>query len=207
MTSEPLTYQELTDINDDLLLPWLDLMETAFPPTERVLPSFHLGLLRQKARGETSAHTMVAAVDAEGRFVGLLQYQLELECEAAFMWYLAVVRDLRSQGLGAQIYQEAVRRLAPHHLRALTFEVEIPEGAHDEETRQFALRRIAFYRRQGARLLTGIHYVQSVGSHQPSIPMHIMVHPFVPMDADAAFGLAKCVFGDALTQIGPLDLT
>jgi ribosomal protein S18 acetylase RimI-like enzyme len=202
MDSDLLKYTELTSINDDLLLPWLDLLETSFPPTEKMLTSFHLGLLKRKAKGEASDHTLLAAVGDDGNLVGLLEYEVHRECEAAFMWYLAVVRELRCHGLGARIYHEAVRRLQPHNLKGMVFEVEIPEEAHDEDARAYAERRIAFYRRQGARVLTGIRYLQSVGSHLPTTPMHIMVHAFAPMDPRAALRFAKCVFEDAMEQIG-----
>ena len=37
--AEPLFFVPIEDLHDELLLPWLDLYETAFPPTERVLIS------------------------------------------------------------------------------------------------------------------------------------------------------------------------
>jgi hypothetical protein len=36
--------------------------------------------------------------------------------------------------------------------------------------------------------------------------MCVMIHPLLPLDADAAFGLACAVLGDAITQTGALSL-
>jgi GNAT superfamily N-acetyltransferase len=56
----------------------------------------------------------------------------------------------------------------------------------------------------GERLLGGMApNTQSVG-WQPPLPMRIMVHARRSLDAADAFRLAKCFFGDALEQVGPL---
>ena len=94
---------------------------------------------------------------------------------------------------------------------AVLIEVERPDLAHTEVERVLAERRIAFYRRQGARLLEGVHYVQSVGLHQPPLSMHVMLHPLQSLDAETAFCLARAVFGGAaggesITRVGPLSL-
>ena len=195
---------EITDLDDDLLLPWLDLYETAFPPAERMLVSFYLRLLREKQEGLHSDHHLLA-VQREGVFVGLAHYVVVAEHNLAWLWMFAVTPEARNQGLGAAIYADVVRRL-PAGTVAMLIEVERPDLAHTDAERRLAERRIAFYRRQGARLLEGVHYVQSVGPHQPPLPMHVMIHPLQPLDAGTAFRLAHAVFDDAVTQTGALSL-
>jgi len=202
MLSE-LKFVEITDINDDLLLPWLRLWETAFPPVERILVSDLLKVLKDKARGLSVYDHLIAALDESGKFVGLIQYEIWPEISLALFWYLAVDPDIRGRGLGAKCYAEVKRRAKEAGAKALLFEVELPEESDDPE---LARRRIEFYRRQGALLLSGIRYLQFIGTHQPVVPMHIMLHPFEPMTPRQAFGLARKVFGDYVTQTGELEL-
>ena len=206
MESDTLRFVEITDINDDLLLPWLDLYETAFPPPERILISAHLRILKGKAAGEARHDHMLAALDAPGSLIGLLQYEILPEADAGFLWYLAVQAKERNRGLGTRMYRELWDRLDAETCSALVFEVEIPEHVESQEDRHLAERRIAFYRRQGAKLLGGVRYIQSVGWHQPSVPMHVMVHPRERIDPQAAYDLAKAIFEDSITQVGRLSL-
>jgi GNAT superfamily N-acetyltransferase len=200
---------EITDLNDDLLLPWLDLYETAFPPAERMLISFYLRLLRDKREGLYPDHHLLA-VQYEGDFVGLAHYVTVEEQRITWLWMFAVTPEARNRGIGTAIYQDIVRRL-PAGTVAILIEVERPDLAHTEAERRLAERRIAFYRRQGAKLLEGVHYVQSVGPHQPPLPMHVMFHPLQVLDADRAFALARATFAgdtgsEAVTQTGELSL-
>ena len=206
MTSNPYSLVELTTPQDDLLLPWLDLYETAFAPCEKVLVSEHLKILREKAGGKAGNHHLLAVQDSRGAFAGMLRYQLLPEAGAAFLWYLAIEPRLRGTGLGSKVYRELLQRVDDGVIKALVFEVEIPELQDHEDGRQAARRRIEFYRRQGARLMRGIDYLQFVGSHQAPTPMHLMVHPLQELTAAQAFALAKAVYQDALTQVGEIGL-
>ncbi len=191
---------EITDPDNNLLLPWLDLYEVAFPPNERMLVSFYLRLLRE----QWPNHHLLA-IQREGTFVGLAHYVVMAERDLAWLWMFAVTPESRNHGVGAAIYRNIVERL-PVGTVAMLLEVERPDLAHTEADRQLAERRITFYRRQGAQLLEGVHYVQSVGPHQSPLPMHVMIHPLQPLDAEAAFRLSNAIFGDAITQTGALFL-
>jgi GNAT superfamily N-acetyltransferase len=197
-----LDIRELEAVTDDLLLPWLDLYETAFPPPERVLVSAILGILRDKSPELVQSHHLLAALEPPGQLVGMAWYELWPK-DVALLGYIAVIPERRGQGIGTRFYREIVKRISA---RVLFLEMEMPEEAASEQQRQIALRRIQFYRRLGALRLTGIHYLQSVGPHQPLTPMHLMVHPFGPIDALAVFELAQGVFGDLIRQVEPLAL-
>jgi GNAT superfamily N-acetyltransferase len=203
---DPLTYISIKDVQDDLLLPWLDLYETAFPPAEKVLVSWFLKELKDRAAGLRQPSEMLAVLDGQKRLVAMADYELRLEQRVALLWYLAVGPVKRGQGVGSSIYREIVRRARDAGCRALLFEVEIPEEAPLPETRRLADSRIMFYRKLGARLLGGVHYLQYIGQHQPPLPMHIMVQAFETLDAREVFDLGKLVFNDALTQTGDLEL-
>ena len=56
-----ITFGELTSLEDGLLLPWLDLYETAFPPYEKVLVSHFLSLLKSKNSDQGKAEFVLRA--------------------------------------------------------------------------------------------------------------------------------------------------
>ncbi len=219
-SSEQIRFVELTSLQDDLLLPWLDLYETAFSAAERVLVSKHLLALKGASDAdEPGEHHILAALAGNASFAGLARYQVLPDLGVAYLWYLATSPELRSQGVGTKFYQEIVRRVTGPAVRALVIEVEIPARASGGEgaaaaaensavdaERALAQRRITFYRRQGARLLEGIHYLQSVGRHQAPIPMHLMFHAFGALDAAQAFALARSLWGEQVRQVGELRL-
>lgn len=201
----PLSLVEIADRRDDLLLPWLNLYETAFPPNERMTVASFLDMLRGRERGEGQHRHLVAALDREGSLIGMAAYLDMVELDVVFLWYLAVVPQARNRGVGAWLYQEIVHRLAAG-TKAMIFNVERPEDMPSDERRMWSQRRFGFYRRQGARLLQGAICTIDVGPHQPPTPTYLMVHPLVPMDAQQALDLVREICGDDVRQIGPLGL-
>lgn len=195
---------EITDINDDILLPWLDLYEMSFPPEEKVLVSRFLALLKAKARGEREHSHMLAVLDETGKLAGLARFDSVREPQVAYLWYLAVSPDARGKGLGGAIHDEVLRRCREAGARAAVMEVEIPEESPDAE---FARSRIEFYRRHGAKLLTGIRYTHTVGPHQPEVLMNIMIRPFEPVTPEEALHAARVLFGnEAVEVVGEVGL-
>jgi len=203
---QPLRFVEITDANDDLFSDWLDLYETSFPPEEKVLVSEFIELLKEKAKG-TRPNSHIQAALQNDRFVALLRYDLGKEPGIAYLWYLAVHPDARNTGVGAACFDEVVRCAQEAGMRGVAFEVETCEHCADPERRELAERRVEFYKRQGSHLLGGIEYAHSVGPHQPEIPMHIMVRPIEPITAVEAFEMARSLFGDAVAQVGELELS
>jgi ribosomal protein S18 acetylase RimI-like enzyme len=198
---------EIVSLNDDLLCPWFDLYETTFPFNERLLISTQLNILKGKTSGEVQDRYMYAALDENGKLVGLVEYEYLHEANTAFLWYLAVQPNLRNKGIGGQIYQCLIEDLASKDIQALVFEVEKLEQTQTEEHRKLAERRISFYRRHGAKILEGVDYIQYIGWHAPPTPMHLMVHPLKSLNSDEAYALAKIVFEDSLQQTGDLTLS
>ncbi len=206
MTDVVFSFREIRDINDNLLLPWLDLYEISFPPDEKMLVSSILKILKEKPSGKSKDTIILSALDDKGEFLGLALYDVVPDCEAAFLWYFAVKPEARSKGIGAHFYHEILRRLKSFHLKAAIFEVEIPEEAHTPDGGEWAKRRINFYKRQGALLMGGIHYEQSVGPHQPTIPMHIMVHPLATCTPEEAYEISSIYFKDRIKRVGEITL-
>jgi GNAT superfamily N-acetyltransferase len=216
---------EICSPADPLLLPWLDLYETAFPPGERILVSRVLNVLHEKQHGNQSGMHLLAAVEREDTPPGpddtlssritnqrithhalcgiIFDYEPPAR-QAAFLWYLAVAPWMRGQGLGSWLYHQVLSRFDPS-VRAMIFDLEDPREMHTPEEKEIACRRIQFYRRQGARLLGGIRYMQTVGTHMPPIPLLLMAHPIQEISPHEAFGLAEEEFGGSiLQQVGEL---
>jgi len=193
----------ITSPQDELLLPWLDLYESAFPFAERVPVSVLLKFLQQK----TAGFSMLAALDEGDAFSGMAFYILPEEAggRAAFLWYLATLPELRGQGLGAWMYRGILARL-PRGVEALFFDVEIPDLAPTGEEQQLRRRRIRFYQRLGARLLTGVMDHIQAAPDRPRLALHLMVHPRVEMTPRAAFDLASTFLPDELEITGELGL-
>lgn len=200
------TLSDIRSLDDVRYDAYLDLYQTSFPLDEQMLVSSLNRLVRKIAAGEDRASTMAVAVNDTGDVVAMVHFEAHEEAGAAALWYLAVAANMRCKGLGTQVYQTVVARIRSERpsIGALVFEVERPEEATGEH-RILAARRIAFYRRNGAKLLGGIRYTQSVG-WQPPVPMHVMVHPFNALTPEAAFEIARAVLGDAVEAIGELSL-
>ncbi len=202
-----LTLSEITSLNDPIYDRWLDLYQTSFPLNEQMLVSHFNALLRARQSGETGQVPLFACLDAEGRFKALIHYEAFPELRAAVLWYFAVEPQERSQGIGSAAYDLLLRHLQTEQpaIRALFYEVEDPEVCESPEHLLNAQRRIAFYKRNGAAQLSGIHYVQSVG-WQPPLQMCLLVHPYTTIEPEEAFALARQLFGDNLHRIGRLAL-
>ena len=185
MMPRPCTLVEITPLDDPLLLPWLDLYETAFPPEERVFTSRLLSGAKQSGK-----YHMLAAVDGSGGLAGMAFYNEVPEAQAAFLWYLAVAPDLRGKGIGAWLYSAVLQHLDKND-KAMFLDVEIPEEMRTPAESEMAARRIRFYQRLGGRLLGGVRFVQKVEAHLPTISTYLMVHPIQPMNAQTAYDTAR----------------
>lgn len=203
---------QITHWQDPNLPAVLDLYQTAFPPNEQMRLSWWVRLLNElseqngPAQPERLLYAALSDTDTAQDVVGFAYCEGHGAQGAAYLMYLATRDDLRGQGIGARMYQQILAELfANHGVQRVVFEVEKPEIAAHESTEasEFARRRIAWYERQGACLLEGIHYTQSVG-WQPPLTMHLMFHSAVSIAPEQAFSAATALFGDTVTQIGEL---
>jgi hypothetical protein len=198
-----LCVRRITDVRDPCLPDWLDLFQVKFPIPEQVQASVFL-----RSLANDNSPIRLIAVLQEDTLVGMACYELKEDAGALYLWYLAA--EPEGQGIGSWIYR-CLETLAVEELplaRAIVFEVERPEDTHDEVTCARAERRIAFYRRLGARLCEGVSYTQDVG-WQPPMPMHLMVQPIEPdtISTDETRRILEAVFGDAVTGLEGRILT
>ncbi|HEX9118085.1 MAG TPA: GNAT family N-acetyltransferase [Anaerolineae bacterium] len=204
--ASPLTLHEIRRLDDPLLLPWLALWETSFPPEERELAAEILAAVAARPDQDRGPH-LLAATGEEDEFTGLVYYILHAGPQglAAVLAYFATAPERRNQGLGARLYRAVRDRLTALGALAVILEVEIPERAEDEARAELAARRIAFYRRLGCRRLAGVSYRQYVGDHVAPIPMHLLVDAPPSLSAAEAVALAGQCFGPWLTVTGEAE--
>src|SRR5512133_1403353 len=148
MTQSTFSLIELQSRSDPLLLPWLDLYESALPPVARIPVSRFLGMLQAQEQGCGGEKHLLAALDGAGEFAGMAALYEPREWPLAHLWYFATQPQMRSQGLGSWIYDQLLQRQKPGR-RALIYDVEDPQQMSTPETRDLATRRIQFYQRKG----------------------------------------------------------
>lgn len=195
--------REITGLHDAALPQLLDIYQQSFPLREQMPFSWWIDLLREKDSG-AGEHRHLVALEQDGECIAFAYY--EADEDGVYLWYLATRADQRGGGVGAQVFQE-IKRQAFARGRYLFFEVELPEEAarFSAEEGELARRRIAWYQRQGARLLGGIEYIQDVG-WQPAYPMALMIATPEEIAPQAAYEIAASLLEDAVRAVGPLTL-
>ncbi len=188
-----LTLHPLLSLRDPFLGPWLDLYETAFPFEERVPVSHFLEVVQSKADCRPTGEELIAVLDDEDCFAGLLELNRSEPLRAAALYYFAVDPNRRGQGLGAQIYAAMLQRCRKFGSDLVVFDLEDPSDCPTPETQAFANRRIEFYHRQGARLLPGVSYRFRREPTSPGAQLLVMAHFLEPAPIEAAFPAAQAL--------------
>ena len=191
-------FHEVSDLRDVYLPEIFDIYQESFPLNEQQPVSWWIKFLLEKSEGGAQDRHLLALI-AEEKIAGFAFYEKVVPLSVGYLSYLATRKDLRSSGLGAKLYQEILERIFSEGCSALVFEVEKPEVG------ELSSRRIAWYRRNGAKLLKGIRYIQDLG-WQPPVEMDIMLHPKGNLEADTAFSIVKSIFGQNVQQNGTLGI-
>ncbi len=207
--------KEIFSLYDPKLDGWLDIYQTAFPLNEQMLVS---SLIRAIRENDPSEHFLAVSEEGKDEVIGMFHFKL-VNADTAmsgespvilYLLYLAVSPDKRNKGLGTMIYRDWIIPAAKQYrCSAIVLEVEKPEIAMTISVKEaeMARRRIEFYRRNGARLLEGVQYIQSVGRWQPSTEMCLMIHPLIHLSPDDAYSMMKKIFHDSVKQVGNPSLT
>ncbi len=154
------------------------IYEDAFPPAERepIECLTHL---------EVETKRLLFVVRDENDILGFASVRCFNDRSLLFLDYFAIAREARNTGIGGEVLgliAAALRRFRA--AKALIWEVESPADASGEAQR-LRERRIAFYLRNGARLVEdhGVYRMPDVFQRTKSIPMRLMWLPLQPGNA------------------------
>ncbi len=197
-----ITLTPIQDASSPQWSEWKEIYLSSFPENERMSDNFFEDVFSQKGLNEDNTITVLAVVDSEDPFavLGIVVHEIVEEERYAFVWYLAVAEEYRSSGIGSGVYSQLLAQFKSRNCDCLLYEVEIPEEG--DSTHSQARRRIKFYERQGARVLGGYHYMQSVDNGSDPIPMYIMIHLFRTLDFNEMFDACKSCFQSEFTPSG-----
>lgn len=204
--------REVSSRLDPALPRLLDLYQKSFPVDEQVLISFFLEKLEQKEKGKAELFHLDALAE-DHKVAGFALYEVGQEIDGigrgGYLSYLASNPDLRGSGLGKRLYLHVRDEMfLRHNCRGLFFEIEETADAlerHGPQAAYYATWRKEWYKRQGARELSGTRYLCGV-NWQPALPMQVMVHPNGPLTANEALKIAHAVQDESIEVVGKLAL-
>jgi GNAT superfamily N-acetyltransferase len=149
----------------------------SFPENEQVKPE----RLMSNLAATPSEFVMRLVDDKSSNTVGLALVNLFEKTSVSFLGYLAIDKDARGKSLGSELFKCALFESKERFARAgskfqgMVWEVEKPELADSLEDKTTRERRIAFYNRLGATILTNDYEMKSVGSGHEDLNMALMI--------------------------------
>ena len=202
-----LTLTPITDLADLRLATVLQIYEQAFPPHEKMPVTFWADLFRgwvTPAAGSNRRHTLLSIEGADGATVGMALAEVIILADgerAGWLYYFAVAADRRGGGLGTDAFHALLDWFEVRQgCATVLWEVETAEAG------EVAVRREAWYRREGGRRLCGVTYHEQVGDFPP-LPLHLLFHAADEntLTAQRALLIAQEVLSAPVIVDGPLS--
>jgi hypothetical protein len=189
---DKLVFTSLTAL--DLLSdgPWWEIYNEAFPPNERE-PSQVIVSTLETGMGQAFA------ARSNGETIAIATTHLLKNPPAVFLVYLATKKGLRGRGCGGELLEQAwksgCQTLSERGLpvTGLVAEVDAPDECDDTEEKHVRERRIAFFARHGAELLSR-EYTQPAVDGRTTVPMRLVFRPAQD------FEVSDSTFTDALVR-------
>ena len=184
----------------------------SFPANERDSPDQVIANIEQGRRRCMLAHDREVLVG----FAVLLDLPA---VDVVLLEYMAVAAEVRDRGIGGRLMDAVLAELAREHpsRAGLLLEVESPDGRPDDDRPQRE-RRIAFYERHGARVLTAAPAYRVPSTTGPeALPFLLMWCPVAlsgDLSADQLHDIVRAVLvaghdlrpGDAFIEAVLADL-
>jgi GNAT superfamily N-acetyltransferase len=182
-----ITFHELTDLSSDWGQQALAIYENAFPIEERETLDSLTDTVTH-AQTPTETHHFRVLVGADGHVQGIAIFTTVHAEYMAFLRFIAIHADLRSQGYGRWLLRDVVQQVKRDGVRRTGFpylgvvlEVERPGEATNPDEQQIRERRIGWYRRNGAKLFADVDLITPpAASDLPPMHYHVMFVPAVP---------------------------
>lgn len=163
--------RSLSGPSDPLFWPTLELYVESFPRDER-------GPLAEMAAYASDSPPpgpwRLEAAEVAGTLGGLIFYGSFPSLPAGFLIFIAAAPSIRGTGVGRALLQRAAEASGPG---PLLWECERPELASDPAERAVRLRRLAWFRRQGASLLSKGHTQPALGPDRQPVPLYLLGLP------------------------------
>lgn len=171
----PTTFTSLTA--SDLLSDgsWWEIYNEAFPVTEREPSQVIVSSLEMEVGQAFSARS-------NGETIAIATTHLLKNPPAVFLVYLATKKGLRGRGSGGELleytWKSGCQKLSEQGfaVTGLVAEVDAPDESDDSKERHVRERRIAFFARHGAELLSR-PYTQPAVDGTTTVPMRLIFRP------------------------------
>lgn len=182
-----LTLHLIRDLEGAFFQQAIALYATAFPPEETrppdlVAETLAAGVERMWVAVEDDRVMAVAVLFTRPGGVVLLDF-------------FAVVEDRRGNGTGSRFLQALIAQERAAGARMMLIEVDEPEVGPDREMR---LRRMAFYRRLGARELVGVRHRLPPSAGEVPVEMRLMA---IGLDGPLPEPVAGAIVRDVIAGI------
>ncbi|HSB69692.1 MAG TPA: GNAT family N-acetyltransferase [Candidatus Methylomirabilis sp.] len=181
-----LTWWEVQSGRDPTLSSWLATYEESFPFEVRAPSEVIAEQIRRRDLGqaEDDVHHLAAALDGQ-TVVGGAMFSFLDRSRVGFISYVFVDSRMRGHGIGEWIFRRLLAVLeadsAALHLEPMAgvvFEVEREDLAKTPGEGMERIRRLRFFARLGAGILTGLDYLQPpLHAGEAPLPMYLMYQP------------------------------
>jgi GNAT superfamily N-acetyltransferase len=164
-------FRSLDGPADPLYWPTLELYVETFPRDER-------GPLSEMAAYASGSPPpgpwRLEVAEKGGVLAGLIFYGVFPSLPAGFLIFIAASQAFRGSGIGKALLQRTAQECLPG---PLLWECERPEAARDAQELAVRLRRLEWFRRQGASLLSKGHTQPALAPDREPVPLYILGLP------------------------------
>jgi ribosomal protein S18 acetylase RimI-like enzyme len=148
---------------------WMEIYYDCFPENERASDKALLNRIQNQEINKMYCYYQ------DKKCIGISFHQDFANEKGLFLWYLAVNNNLRSKGIGSQIFQDLITSAEMKKIKHIFFEVEDPNNIKDSSLQTEARRRINFYKKNNCRILSEISYTNTIVTNNP-VSMILMVY-------------------------------
>ena len=202
-----ITLTLITDLADPRLATVLQIYEQSFPVHERMPVTFWADLFRgwvAPAADRNRRHTLLAIEGAGGTTVGMALAEVITLADgerAGWLYYFAVAADRRGSRVGTAAFHALLDWFERGQgCATVLWEVETADAG------DLAVRREAWYRREGGQRLCGVTYHEQVGDFPP-LPLHLLFHtaPRTNLTPQRALEISQEILNAPVVVDGPLS--
>lgn len=183
LSNSQFTIERFTTIPEQHLASFRAIYESSFPPAERADFSDYVCCIANSARWFFGAVR-------RNELIGFATFVPEIAPCVHLLEYLAIASSARNEGLGGTLFDQVAHALDADFL----LEVESDDECADDE-REMRQRRIRFYERHGAQIVTGMDYRAPRLDGEGVLPMKLMWWSSRQNPVPQARVLAECVRG------------